>query len=980
MIRGQFDSVKARLLIGEPSPIFMGGARALSPMSKIRAIALVGLLLFSVLPLMSSPVMAEGRDASITVQAIPTSLEVNPGEAGEYTIRVYNTGSDPITVSLSTNEEATQECNAYNSVIQQISGQIESNSYEETSLNISLSQVAEGSCDTTITANAQLVPPAVGSPAQESVTVTTTAGDGSGSALFAIDVTINNPDRNWDGEESLDYTIEIENTGQSDANVNLALNDGTGSGCTSSSDITVTLSETTLTVGQDDTEIVTATVEIPDGQAADKYCWEIEAVVTNDPSQEATDSEEFSLSVPELHTCDVVLSKNSVSVDPGKEGSFKATFSNTGNDEWSLTAGGVGAKAAWIGMDEGQAASGLLEYDNGEGQRVVDMIVTPDDSVNAGSETVVSIVGKEGNSVKCSADLRIIVGQSRGASISASTTLLPNIEPGTSGMITVTVQNEGNGVDTLRVASSAPESGWAIRLSESSVSVGSKHGSDDTASVEVTVDVPIDALATDEIPVTISVLPQSGGAAYDSVTFTVTVAEYHAMEATALSTDQTGRSATEVRFPIEVENQGNVQDTMRFAMMSQTASPAWDTHFETESGSPFTEIDISPRSTLTVYFVVSIDGEEELEYSRFTVRITNKDDPNSADDDEDGLPDNQREFTFRAILSNRNFAMDVRFDEPDLSPRSKSILLPPDGTMTLGLWIRNTGDGADRAVISTNGLEGIATRTVTMYGLPVDDEIDVPIGFGIWNASSSSFEMDGTGEPITATSKAGIENKMVEIGKVEGYTAREYEVFVNLTIRVSSGAEKGEGGLLDLVVTSVSNAANRSGALSVALEVNIIHELSMDPTDFDPSKIDITYGERSTYDVMIRNTGNIRSEYRIFTSEDLRGWSVVLDGPNEDCSLENGDLICWIEPGESIPIEVSIRPPYQSEIDDIYKFTLSAEPVELEEIGRENIEFKVSGTSADNLLGLDDRTTLSIIGSVFVLVLVGSLLLRRRQT
>lgn len=956
----------------------MGRAEALFSSSKIRAVALMVLLLTSVLPLFASPVVADGRDASITVQAIPTSLEVNPGEAGEYTIRVYNTGSDPITVSLSTNEEATQECNAYNSVIQQISGQIESNSYEETTLNVSLTQVAEGSCDTTITANAQLVPPAVGSPAQESVTVTTTAGDGSGSAFFGIDVIINNPDKNWNGEESIDYTIELENTGQSDANVNLALNDGTGPGCGSSSDITVTLSETTLTVGSDDTEIVTATVETPDGQAADKYCWEVEAVVTNDPSQEATDSEEFSLTVPELHTCDVVLSKNSVSVDPGKKGTFKATFSNTGNDDWTLTAGGVGAKAAWVGMDDGQAASGLLEYDNGNGQRVVNMIVTPDDSVNAGSETVVNIVGKEGNSVKCSADIRIIVGQSKGASISASTTLLPNIEPGSSKTLTVTIQNEGNGMDTLRVASSAPPSGWSVRLSESTVSVGSKHGSDDTASVDVTVDVPLDALASDEISITINVLPSSGGAAYDSVTFSVTVAEFHAMEATALSTDQTGRSSTEVRFPIEVENQGNVQDTMRFAMMSQTASPAWGTHFETESGSPFTEIDIAPKSTLTVYFVVSIDGEEELENSRFTVRITNKDDPNSADDDGDGLPDNQREFSFRAILSNRNFAMDIRFDQPDLSPRSKSILLPPDGTMTMGLWIRNTGDGADKAVISMTGLEGIATRTVSMYGLPVEQEFDVPIGFGMWNLSSSSFEIDPTGEPITAPSQAGIENKMFEQGKVEGYQARPYEIYVELVLRVSPGAEKGEGGLLNLVVTSVSNAANRSGALSVALEVNIIHELLMEVAGFDPKELDITYGERSTYEVMIHNTGNIRSEYRIFTSENLRGWSVVLEGPSEDCSIENGDLFCWVEAGESIPIEVSIRPPYQSEIDDIYKFTLSAEPVELEEIGRENIEFKVSGTSADNLLGLDDRTTLSIVGSVVLLVLLGALLMRRR--
>ncbi len=956
----------------------MGRAEALSSTSKIRAISLMVLLLTSVLPLFASPVLADGRDASITVQAIPTSLEVNPGEAGEYTIRVYNTGSDPITVSLSSNEDATQECNSYNSVIQQISGQIESNSYEETSLNISLTQTAEGSCETTITANAQLVPPAVGAPAQESVSVTTTAGDGSGSALFGIDVTINNADKNWNGEESIDYTIELENTGQSDANVNLALNDGTGPGCGSSSDITVTLSETTLTVGSDDTEIVTATVETPDGQAADKYCWEVEAVVTNDPSQEAKDSEEFSLNVPELHTCDVVLNKNSVSVDPGKEGTIKATFSNTGNDDWTLTAGGVGAKAAWIGMDDGQAASGLLEYDNGDGQRIVNMIVTPDDSVNAGSETVVSIVGKEGNSVKCSADLRIIVGQSKGASISASTTLLPKIEPGTSGSFSVTVQNEGNGMDTLRVASSAPPSGWAVRLSESTVSVGSKHGSDDTATIDVTVDVPLNALASDQVQITMNVLPSNGGAAYDSVTISVTVAEYHAMDATALSTDQTGRSSTEVRFPIEVDNQGNVQDTMRFAMMSQTASPGWATHFETESGSPFTEIDIAPRSTLTVYFVVSIDGEEELENSRFTVRITNKDDPNSADDDGDGLPDNQREFSFRAILSNRNFAMDMRFDQPDLSPRSKSILLPPDGTMTMGIWIRNTGDGADKAVISMTGLEGIATRTISMYGLPVEGEIDVPLGFGIWNQSSSSFEIDNSGAPITATSQAGIENKMLEQGKVEGYQARPYEIYVELMIRVSPGSEKGEGGLLNIVVTSLSNAANRSGALSVALEVNIIHELSMEVSDFDPGELDITYGERSTYEVMIHNTGNIRSEYRIFTSENLRGWSVVLEGPSEDCSMENGDLLCWVEAGQSIPIEVSIRPPYQSEIDDIYKFTLSAEPVELEEIGRENIEFKVSGTSADNLLGLDDRTTLSIVGGIVVLVLLGALLMRRR--
>ena len=959
----------------------MTRAQAMSKTSKKSALIMLALMMGSLIPLLATPVLAEGRDASITIQSIPTSLEINPGESGEYTIRVYNTGSDPITVSLSTSEEATQECNAYSSVIQQISGQIEANSYEETSMNVSLTQVAEGSCDTTVTANAQLVPPAVGQPAQEAVTVTTTAGDGSGSALFGIDVIINNPDDQWEGDEAIDYTIEIENTGQSDANVNLALNDGTGTGCRSSSDLTVTLSETTLTVGQDDTEIVTATVEVPNGHAADKYCWEVEAVVTNDPAQEASDSEEFSLTIPELHTCDVTLNKNSLSVDPGKEGEFRATFINTGNDEWSLTAGAVGAKANWVGMAEGQAASGLLEYDDGEGQRIVDLIVTPDDSVNAGSETVVSIVGKEGNSVKCSVDIRVIVGQSKGAGISASTTFLPNVEPGSSDSLTVTIQNEGNGLDTLRVAASSPPSGWTVSLSTSTVSVGSKHGSDDTATVDVTVNVPLEALATDEVQITLSVLPSNGGASYDSVVVTVTVAEYHAMDATALSTDQTGRSDTEVSFPIEVENNGNVKDTIRFAMMSQTASPAWDTYFKTESGSPFTEIDIEPKSTITVYFVVSIDGEEELENSRFTVRITNKDDPNSADEDEDGLPDNQREFEFRAILSNRNFGMDIRFEDPDLSPRMKDVMLPPDGTVTLAMWIRNTGDGSDKAVLSLSGLEGFATRSIEMYGLPVDDEISVPVGFGIWNNSSSSFEMDSSGDPITASSFAGIENKMVEIGKVTGYSAKPYEALVNLTIRISPGAEKGDAGLLDIVVTSISNAANRTGALSVAVEVNVIHKLEMETEGYEPTEIEIVYGEKATKNVTIFNSGNTESEYRIFASEDagFRGWSVVIDGPDDSkCTTEDGELFCTVPAGEGIDIEITIRPPLNSEIDDEYTFTLSAEPTELEEIGRKNIEFRVKGTSADALLGFDDQTTLSIVGGVFVLVILGALMMRRR--
>ena len=102
-------------------------------------------------------------------------------------------------------------------------------------------------------------------------------------------------------------------------------------------------------------------VEVPDGQAADKYCWEVIGVVTNDPTQDASDSEEFSLTVPELRECDMELSKSTISVNPCAEGTLTATLTNTGNSDWSVTMGKSAtpaSRSSWVTYDG--ASSGLL--------------------------------------------------------------------------------------------------------------------------------------------------------------------------------------------------------------------------------------------------------------------------------------------------------------------------------------------------------------------------------------------------------------------------------------------------------------------------------------------------------------------------------------------------------------------------------------------------------------------------------------------
>jgi uncharacterized membrane protein len=952
--------------------------------SRRKALLLVALMCMSVLPIVAPAVAADGgRAISVQLTAIPTTLEVNPGEAGEYTIRVRNNGANPVTVQLGTAEEAGGDCGNYASTITQITGAIDAGQYEEATMNITLTQAAEGSCKTTVTANINDAgTPPEDPPSQETVEVTTTAGDGSGSALFGVDLIIAESQRSktWGGEQEVDYSVTVENTGRTNETINLVVEEGSGSGCFgSTSDMTVTLSDTTVSIDQEESEVVIVTVEVPEGQSADKYCWEITGTVANDPAQEAKDTEDFDLTVPILKECTVALSKTSVSVNPDAQTTITATFANDGNDDWNIFVATTGQKKDWVSVDG--ASSGPLPYNNGNGERQFDFIVTPDDSVTAGSETVVTIVGKADSAngpVKCQEDLRVIVGQSRGASISVANTLLSNIEPGSNKSTTITVTNQGNGQDNLRVASAGTPNGWAVQLEKSTVSVGSRHGSEKSVSIEVTVRVPLNALADDDVELTFSVLPSSGGAVYDSVVLRVTVAAIHAMDIETPATDQTGRSGTEVRFPIDLVNDGNVRDTIGLSVVSQTASPAWGASFESEDGLPILEIEVEPKSTTRVYLVVSIDGEEELENSRITVRVRNKDDPNSQDRDGDGVPDNQREGQFLAILSDREFSMDLRLQGTDTAT-SASVVLPPSGEEVIGMWVRNTGDGNDEAVFTLGGLEGIATRSMTAYGLPVNGKLNVPKGYGIWDIKNSNYLMESSGQPYLGADQDAAELKILELElSFEEYRAQPFEVYIELTLRVNPGAQTGQGGLLEILATSVSNAADRSGLVTVSLEVSIIHELAFEEAGAR-QEVDIVYGQKAAVkEISILNTGNVRTEIRVFTSENLRGWSVLLDSDNLECQTENGDLLCMVDEGERLYVNVTIRAPYGAEMEDLYKFTVSAEPTETGVLDRQNIEFAAQGMPPEGVLGLSSTTLTQAAGVLVFVLLILAVVARRK--
>ena len=92
------------------------------------------------------------------------------------------------------------------------------------------------------------------------------------------------------------------------------------------------------------------------------------------------------------------------------------------------------------------------------------------------------------------------VGQSYDASASLSQSSISNVEPGTSRSVTMTITNDGNGVDTIQVNAANVPTGWQVSFSQSSVTLAS--GNQGSLTIDVSV-------------------PEGADAGSDSVTFNI---------------------------------------------------------------------------------------------------------------------------------------------------------------------------------------------------------------------------------------------------------------------------------------------------------------------------------------------------------------------------------------------------------------------------------------------------------------------------
>ena len=151
---------------------------------------------------------------------------------------------------------------------------------------------------------------------------------------------------------------------------------------------------------------------------------------------------------------------------------------------------------------------------------------------------------------------------------------------------------------------------------------------------------------------------------------------------------------------------------------------------------------------------------------------------------------------------------------------------------------------------------------------------------------------------------------------------------------------------------SENNTANRDGRVSLVLDVRIIEDIGFDLAS-TPTELNVTFPDKATFEVGVINNGNVPTDARIFSSAGERGWTVdIEDDGTGDCRIEEGDLMCLLQPGEVLMIVVDVRPPYGATIEDEFRFTLSVEPDDGGVFTRENVELTVTGVPDEGFLGL----------------------------
>ena len=864
------------------------------------AVVIVAILLAS---FVSTPAFAA---ADLALSANPTNSTATTDDAAEYDITVMNTGDEDLTVSLSASQES--DCNGFTSNLDSSVVSVGQGESETVTLTVSINDQASGDCVTTVNANGVASNPSEN--AQADVEVTTTA---EGGGQYSVKLDYINPSNgaiNYDGEDDeVEWTVDVENTGENDATVQLAMS--SKSDCDSDG-LEASVEPQQMSLNSGDKDTATVTVSLPDGSSTESgdHCFILDATVSNDPNptDQANDSINLNLKIPEVKTCDSSLQNPSHNLDPGESATNSFTLTNTGNTAWTVSAfaSSEGIDVSdWVDFET--PTSRLLSEPGGSQDTTsFEFEITPDDSVEPGSVDVY-IQGRAGSSIGCESLLRVNLGQVHDASLSLSNPSISNVDPGSTASTSMMITNTGNGQDNFAVGVKDLMPGWQVEISETYVTIDGRHCTSssncDRKSVQLQIAVPANAKANIEFPVTMYV--NSQGITLDEVTATVTVAAVHGGSIDLPSDSQTGRFGQWVSFPLGLTNTGNIQDNFALSSCDPNISEScedtkWDSRFKDGQGNEISQVTVESDETVDISLEILVSDNINNNSESFDVRI--------------GIVGTNimMEESLTVTVSNFNYSMSVAFENPDEDPSLMRFSLPPGGSSSLTFVVTNTGDGgSDDVVIDVSGMDSSVLRTISSGGQVLDgDEVTVP---------------------------------------------SEGQISVTIDFEVLD-VESGTSGVIRVSVTSKKNTGQTPSYVDLVVDIRSIHDLRIE-MESSP-KLESSYPENAEFTITVINHGNIEEEVEVLTSDSLRGWTVDVIGDEFK-----------LQPGKSKEVMVRVTPPSELISDDEYSFTVIVQPKDMPVAG-EPIDLTVESKVRTGALSGDAQRAIAmaiiLVGSIAV--------------
>ena len=491
------------------------------------------------------------------------------------------------------------------------------------------------------------------------------------SESFTVDVSPST--QNGEPEETLTYTITVENTGDNDDSYNLTITSSNRSGWKEY------ILPTSLDVKDGQSETATLYVEIGDRDDAPADVTEFITFKTESITLDAgAKSKSVTAKVNQVYGNSLSINGTSTqNTDPDEtvtfaikvindEGNGKDTiiFSQTssGTDDWSFVFPGS------VTLDKDESTE-------------ISFSATPDINALAGLKSISLFATSEDGDTATSITITVRVNKLPNLNVVKVGTSAQDVEAGKRVYYSFSVTNKGNAVDSFDLEienGSWYDKGWEASLDSEEIS---SLDVDETINLTdvLVIKAPMNAGADDEVTIKVKVSSQENSSIYKTYTSRSTVLQDFEPKLKVTGGDtQSAEPDEEVSYTINITNEGNGEDDITLSLHGGNAT--WGTLAE----SSFTLA--AGESDETTLRVTAPDGTLAQNGYSITIRATSEDTTTKAS---------------RAVFLNIQQVFEVSVSVSGDSTKSGD----PGDSLSYTITVKNKGNGDDAVNLALEGAQ-----------------------------------------------------------------------------------------------------------------------------------------------------------------------------------------------------------------------------------------------------------------------------------